>query len=64
MNCALLRCPSSQPITTSTRTFDLFAIGRSIWEDAIDRWVKGEQDDDATVAAIADEYAGYAARWT
>jgi myo-inositol catabolism protein IolC len=37
-----------------------FAIGRSIWEDAISGWQKGSLDADAATAAIAAEYAFYA----
>ena len=37
-----------------------FAIGRSIWEDAISSWHQGALDSDGAIRAIADEYAFYA----
>ena len=40
-----------------------FAIGRSIWEDAIVAWATGRTDDDAAVAAIAGNYRRYASDW-
>lgn len=39
-----------------------FAIGRSIWEDAIAAWVR-DGDDNAAVARIAQAYLGFARRW-
>ena len=39
-----------------------FAIGRSIWEDAIGAWVK-DGDDDAAVATIANTYLDFARQW-
>ena len=40
-----------------------FAIGRSIWEDAIDDWVQGRADDAETSAKVADAYLGFARHW-
>jgi myo-inositol catabolism protein IolC len=39
-----------------------FAIGRSIWEDAIAAWVQ-DGDDNAAVAAISAAYLGFARGW-
>ncbi len=39
-----------------------FAIGRSIWEDAIAAWVK-DGDDDAAVTRIAQAYLGFTQQW-
>lgn len=39
-----------------------FAIGRSIWQDAIAAWV-GDGDDNAAVARIAQAYLGFTRQW-
>jgi myo-inositol catabolism protein IolC len=41
-----------------------FAIGRSIWQDAIGDWVAHEDSDAATVARIADTYLAFTAQWS
>ena len=40
-----------------------FAIGRSIWQDAIGAWVRGQLDDDGAVEKIASSYLGFAGEW-
>ena len=37
-----------------------FAIGRSIWEDAVAAWRQGDLDDAKAIAAITQEYLRYA----
>lgn len=39
-----------------------FAIGRSIWEDAIGTWVK-DGDDNAAVETVSAAYLGFAQQW-
>lgn len=40
-----------------------FAIGRSIWEDAIDDWAHGRASDVETTAKVAEAYLGFASHW-
>jgi 5-dehydro-2-deoxygluconokinase len=50
-------------VASEVDAFVGFAIGRSIWEDAIADWADGSADDDATTARIADNYRGFAQQW-
>lgn len=49
-------------VAAQVPSFVGFAIGRSIWEDAIGGWVK-DGDDDAAVAKISNAYLGFARQW-
>ena len=40
-----------------------FAIGRSIWEDAIRQWRANRMSEDAVVAQIGERYLAFADRW-
>lgn len=40
-----------------------FAVGRTIFTDAAERWFKGEIDDDAAVAALADGFSALVEAW-
>ncbi len=40
-----------------------FAIGRSIWQDVVGGWHKGELDDETAVSRIAQTYLDFAGAW-
>lgn len=40
-----------------------FAIGRSIWEDAVRDWHDGKADEEQSAERVAERYLAFAARW-
>ncbi len=40
-----------------------FAVGRTIFNGAAERWFKGELDDEAAIAALANNLAGLVEAW-
>jgi myo-inositol catabolism protein IolC len=51
-------------VAAQVEAFVGFAIGRSIWQDAIGDWVAHKDSDGETVARIADTYLAFTGQWS
>ncbi len=50
-------------VASDVEAFVGFAIGRSIWEDAVRAWTEGRLDDAQTSEQVAGRYLGFCRQW-